>query len=44
MLNDDVTQDVGHANPSGAISSQVQLPEYTYKHLAANFQVHGGRS
>lgn len=39
MFNDDEAQDGGDAEPvaCGETASEVQLPEYTYRRLAADF-------
>lgn len=42
ISNDELIQDGGHVNPSGDISSQVQLPVFTYMFLASDFQFEGG--
>lgn len=43
MLSDDEAQDGGQTESSKGTGSLVQLPEHTYRYLAIDLQLDGGR-
>lgn len=43
MLSKGVTRNIGFAKPRGGTGFRVQLPEPTYRYLAGDVQLEGGR-